>query len=75
MPDLSALSKIEDEHRCFPFWSCLSDSSRYALETAYRRATGYKKRLQIPGTAPEMIDFDPAAEMVKVPHYTAEARR
>jgi hypothetical protein len=75
MPDLSCLSKIEDEHKTFPFLACLDESSLYAIKTAYRRASDYKKRLILPGEEPDIIPFDAAKEMQRAPESEEHMRR
>ena len=60
-------------HPCL--WFCLSDSSRYALETAYKRATDYHKVLRPPGGSPDLMEFDADAEMKQKPNLSREAMK
>ena len=66
MPELSNL-ELSIPLSPVPLWNRLDESSRYALETAYRRVTDYHKRLVPPGQKLAIAPFDAAREMSQRP--------
>lgn len=68
-------NKPQIDYAACPLWFRLDPDSRYALSTAYKRATGYKRQLIPPDRHPELDSFDADKEMKKKPQYDREAMK
>lgn len=68
-------SRPEIDYSTCPLWYKLDIDSQYALRTAYKRTTGYKRQLIPPGRHPELDLFDAEKEMRQRPENSREALR
>lgn len=75
MHEIIVSNKPKIDYDNCPLWYRLDPDSRYAINTAYRRVTGYKRRFEPPSRHPELDQFDAEKEMKRKPQYDREAMK